>query len=136
MGTPLFFVGRRFEEERSRLGYTQISLGKVLDLTREQIGKYERGINWPGGEVLFSFAQHGADVLYIITNERKSASPAAFNPILLRQVVKDAEEALEAARIRMPPAKKGELIALLYDHFKGTQTVERATVKRFLQLVA
>ena len=136
MATPLSLVGRRFGEERSRLGHTQISLAEALGLTREQIGKYERGINWPGGEVLFSFAQRGADVLYIVTGERRTAVPGAFNAVLLRQVVEGAEAALQAKRLRLPPAKKAELISLLYEHFKSAGSVEQPTVERFLRLVA
>lgn len=69
-------VGRRFAEERDRLDRTQASLAKELGLTREAVGKYERGVNWPGGEVLFSFSQRGADVRYIVTGERAARGPA------------------------------------------------------------
>lgn len=129
-------VGRRFSEERARLGLTQISLAEQLDLTREQIGKYERGINWPGGEVLFSLAQRGADVLYIVTGERKNVAPGSFRADVLRQVVEGVEEDLQARRQRLPPTKKAELIALLYEQFSKAGQTDKQAIGRFLRLVA
>jgi transcriptional regulator with XRE-family HTH domain len=136
MSSELSTVGSRLKEERERLGLSQIKMAELAGASKHSQIDWEADRSSPNARYLGSISTAGADVLYIITNERRSTSPAAFNPILLRHVVKDAEEALQASRIRMSPSKKADLIALLYDHFKGAETVERATVKRFLQLVA
>lgn len=60
----------RVKEERERLGLTQAGIAMKCGVSREMWGKYERGQAIPGGDVLFSFAQAGADVQYIITGQR------------------------------------------------------------------
>ncbi len=113
---------------------TQIALANALEITREQVGKYERGINWPGGEVLFSFSQRGADALYVLTGERRTVPSCRLNAALLRCVLEHTEEALHVRRQRLPPVKKADLVSLLYEHFGEVKNVERGTVERFLRL--
>ena len=52
------------------MGLTQADMAKKCGVSREIWGKYERGQAIPGGDVLFSLAQAGADVQYIITGQR------------------------------------------------------------------
>lgn len=97
---------------------------------------YEQGAHSPGVEYLCGIAAAGADVLYIITGERRGAPPGDFNPGLLQHVIEGVEELLQAKRLRVAPAKKGELIAVLYDHYSKTgHPVEKSTTERFLRLV-
>lgn len=61
-------IGGRLTEVRKSLGFkTQEAAADASGVSREMWGKYERGQAMPGGEVLFSFAQKGADVQYILT---------------------------------------------------------------------
>lgn len=62
----------RIKEERDRLGLTQAEAGDRCGVSREIWGKYERGQAVPGGDVLFAFAQAGADIQYILTGQRAS----------------------------------------------------------------
>jgi len=68
--TYAYLLGQRLREERKRLLSSQRELADVCNITREAIGRYERGENIPGGDVLAKMAEAGADVLYILTGNR------------------------------------------------------------------
>lgn len=70
-------LGGRFAAERQRLGLLQSQLAEACGVSREMIGRYERGKAVPGGEVLFSFAELGADVQYVLTGRRCGESEPA-----------------------------------------------------------
>ncbi|HGB3291809.1 TPA: helix-turn-helix domain-containing protein [Salmonella enterica subsp. enterica serovar 40:-:1,5] len=59
----------RIKFERTRLSLTQAQAAMICGVSREMWGKYERGQAVPGGEVLFSFAEAGADIQYILLGE-------------------------------------------------------------------
>lgn len=50
-------VGRRMRQRRILVGMSQEKLGESVDLTFQQIQKYERGTNRMGSSRLFRFAQ-------------------------------------------------------------------------------
>jgi transcriptional regulator with XRE-family HTH domain len=50
-------VGKRVRERRSLLGFSQEKLGNSLDLTFQQVQKYERGANRVGAGRLYQLAQ-------------------------------------------------------------------------------
>lgn len=64
----------RLKEERERLKLTQADMAERCGVSREIWGKYERGQAVPGGEVLFTLAQVGADVHYILTGQRSTVA--------------------------------------------------------------
>lgn len=55
------YVGKRVRFRRKELGMTQTELGNMLDLTFQQIQKYEKGSNRIGASRLFEIAA-GLDV--------------------------------------------------------------------------
>src|ERR1700722_413890 len=50
-------VGTRLRQRRSLLGLSQTAVGKAVNLTFQQIQKYERGANRIGSSRLFEFAK-------------------------------------------------------------------------------
>lgn len=50
-------VGQRVREKRKELGITQDRLAQALDLTFQQVQKYERGVNRMSASKLFEAAQ-------------------------------------------------------------------------------
>lgn len=83
---------------------------------------YEAGKRAPDWEYLDSFAAMGADVLYILTGERRSSVPMpAANelPQRLRErltaAISAIEAGLEAVNRKATPAVKAELIMAAYD---------------------
>lgn len=126
----------RLREERQRLGMSQTDFGAHGGVKKVAQIHYEQDERRPDVDYLVGVAEAGADVLYIVTGERREVSPGSFNAALLRRVLEGTEAALQVRRRRLSPAKKAELVGLLYEHFKEPQNVERRTVERFLQLVA
>lgn len=61
----------RIKNERTRLSLTQAQAAMICGVSREMWGKYERGQAVPGGDVLFSFAEAGADIQYILLGESR-----------------------------------------------------------------
>lgn len=104
--------------------------------TRQSQSNYEKDARSPDARYLAAISAAGADVLYIVTGERRVAPHGAFRPDVLRQVIEGIEETLGAHRQRLTPEKKAELIALLYEQFARAGRVDRPTIGRFLKLVA
>ncbi|KAA5931520.1 MULTISPECIES: transcriptional regulator [Pantoea] len=57
----------RLIEERTRLGYSQVTFANQLDMTREGLRLYETGQRGIGGEFLAKAAMLGLDVQYVLT---------------------------------------------------------------------
>jgi len=72
-------VGDRLRARRTLLGLTQEMLADAVDLTFQQIQKYERGANRIGASKLYLFAQRlGVSVAYFFDEiDRKLGDPAA-----------------------------------------------------------
>lgn len=73
----------RITEERKRLKLGQEEAGLVCRVSREMWGKYERAKAAMGGDVLFLFAQAGADAQYILTGIRSNSAMAPEERVLL-----------------------------------------------------
>lgn len=104
--------------------------------TRQSQSNYEKNARSPDARYLAAIAGVGADVLYIVTGERRAAAPDALRAGVLREVVEGVEEAMRVRRQRLAPAKKAELIALLYEQFSKAGQVDKQAIGRFLRLVA
>lgn len=81
----------RLREERERLGLSQAEMAEKCGVSREIWGKYERGRAVPGGEVLFAFAQAGADILYVITGTR-AGGPLPRREVALVENYRQSDE--------------------------------------------
>lgn len=67
----IFVFGRRFREERERLGFTQRGLATRIATTERTIIAYETDATQPKLGKLILFYGAGADLLYILTGERQ-----------------------------------------------------------------
>jgi transcriptional regulator with XRE-family HTH domain len=136
MGVEKSTTGDRLREERERLGYNQTTFAALAGASKHSQIDWEKNTASPNTRYLGAIAKAGADVLYIITGERRTTDPLSFRPDLLQLVVEGIEELLHAKRLRVSPAKKGGLIVVLYEHYsKVGHTAEKATIERFLRLV-
>jgi len=68
-------IGSRIREERERLRLTQRAFGEIGGVEPNAQGKYESGERWPKADYLAAVAEHGVDVLYLLTGKRM-AQPA------------------------------------------------------------
>lgn len=77
------YLFERFAEERkNKLKLSQAEAAKKCGVSREMVGKYERGAAVPGGEVLAAFAEAGADIYYILVGKRQDEDqPEMLNPV-------------------------------------------------------
>lgn len=66
----LIDVGERFAEERQRLGYTQASFARLLDVTRMTLINIEAGKSDFKITQLIAAASAGVDIQYVITGVR------------------------------------------------------------------
>jgi transcriptional regulator with XRE-family HTH domain len=67
------FLGARLREERERLGLSQLAFGALADVSLRTEQDWERGVSAVKSDFLTVVAQHGVDVLYVVTGERLSA---------------------------------------------------------------
>lgn len=61
---------KRFKEERERLGFSQTAFAELGGATKWSLINWEAGRQTPNGAYLSAIADHGADVLYILTGQR------------------------------------------------------------------
>lgn len=110
-------AGGRLREIRDALGLSQSDLAKALGITREQVGRYERGIAVPGGEVLAKLATLGGDVLYFLTG-RRVPPPGRYEPDrdfgLLAQCIDGADAAIASAGLLVETEQRSRLYLGLY----------------------
>lgn len=66
-------LGARLREERERLGLSQLVFGALGDISLRTEQDWERGVSAVKSDFLNVVAQHGVDVLYVVTGERLSA---------------------------------------------------------------
>ena len=92
--------GERIKEERERLGFNQADFAALAEATRKTLFNWESGNASPNAAALSAWAQHGLDVLYVVTGERLSAQPA----------VDAAEQVLLDSYRRCKPDAKAHLI--------------------------
>lgn len=69
----------RLREERERLGLTQEAFGTAGGVLKRAVINYEKGERFPDVSFLAGVADAGADVLYIVTGKRGSASEGVLS---------------------------------------------------------
>ncbi|RMX08379.1 helix-turn-helix domain-containing protein [Corticibacter populi] len=67
-------IGSRLKQERERLGYTQPAFAEFAGAKRRTLIDWEKGVSSPTAVQLSGLARAGADVLYILTGDRRLAS--------------------------------------------------------------
>ena len=129
----------RMKEERVRLGLKQASAAELCGVSREIWGRYERGAAVPGGEVLFSFAQAGADIQFVLTGHRSSQQsnrgPEQIDVRRLERITEMLESAARLAGKRWPATKLAAVAAEVYNVLGGDRTLDEPQVERVLKLV-
>lgn len=97
-------IAQRLLEERQRLGYSQQYLAQAGGVTTREQRQYELGEDLPHANYLAALAEHGVDVVYVITGKRSTvvnisreqAQTLIDNRVLGQEVMQEgqAEEAL------------------------------------------
>lgn len=131
-------IGERLKEERKKLGLNQDGFAAIAGVSRRAYAEWESGNTSPTAVQLQEFHRAGADVAYVVTGIRSHAgtpAPEVVDVALVIRIATAVETALTKNRARIVPAKKEELVKLLYDHFSAKGRFEEETVERHLKLV-
>lgn len=127
---------------------TQARLGELCGVSREQVGKYERGKNAPGSEFLAAFASLGANISSLFpgpndrrvltANETPPAPYAGIRPDVVRIAIETLCMWLEKNDLHLAPASMAEAVLALCDIAASPEEViERAPAAlRMLKLAA
>lgn len=94
-------IGDRLKQERSRLGLNQTEFAALGFVTKDSQLNYEVGRRSPDSAYLSALADHGVDVLYVLTGRRERGGTA--------KVLELAESGASAElRLREHPLDMGE----------------------------
>lgn len=70
-------IGARIKAERERLGFTQTAFAALGEASKNSQLSWEKDAAHPNARVLSAWSAVGADVLYILTGERRPALPSS-----------------------------------------------------------
>jgi transcriptional regulator with XRE-family HTH domain len=62
-------IGERIKKERMRLGFSQTAFAALGNASKGSQISWEKGLASPNAYVLSAWAQHGLDVVYVLTSE-------------------------------------------------------------------
>ncbi|HCT6817137.1 TPA: helix-turn-helix transcriptional regulator [Morganella morganii] len=91
-------IGIRLKTERERLGLNQTDFAKLAGYSRSAQASYERDEKTPGGEYLQKIAEHGCDILYILTGQLTEAKSISEEE---NKLISNYRAMDEAARLNM-----------------------------------
>ncbi len=118
------YVGQRLKARRVGLRISQSEIGKALDVTFQQIQKYENGANRIGASNLFRLAQAlNVDVSYFFEDIGSGSKLKALSD-------------QPAARFEHDPMTQPESIKLVHNYFRITSTAVRARVFQLIKSIA
>lgn len=150
-------IGARLRRMRQARSQSQRAFAEAMDMPLPSYRDYEGGKRIPGGEALRRLAGVGIDTHWLLTGENLTAPAAgpamahdtrgtyrtpgadedAPGPLCTRrltEVLTAIETALEDIDRRLPPARKAELAAALYDLYEETgKAPTRRTLERFIR---
>lgn len=133
MSTP----SDRLKEERKRLGVSQVEFAALGGVGKRAQINYESGDRNPDADYLARVAEHGADVLYVLTGVRaavhqKLGSIAQARDLLLRlNVDRDVgAQLLPLLTMSMGSAALGEDESELLDLWRRCNDADRAVISQ------
>lgn len=69
-GELIHGIGRRFREERERLGFSRPDIAKEIGSSADTLKNWEGGKTSVNATALRFLSEHGGDALYIVTGRR------------------------------------------------------------------
>ena len=104
---PSSLVGYGLTVERQARNLSQAAAAAIAGVSREQWGKYERGISAPGADTLAKLQREGFDVIFVLTGERGPGIALSDDEKALVERYRLADEKIKAAAramLNMPAA--------------------------------
>ncbi|SCW97475.1 helix-turn-helix domain-containing protein [Pseudomonas sp. NFACC05-1] len=130
----------RLRAERTRLGLNQTDFAALAGVTKKTQMLYEAGERVPDANYLAAIAEAGADLSFIVTGQKNTATPsaAAWAPIdseKLGRIIEMLEAAAKQAGRRWPAKKLAETATEIYNALGDDQGFDQPRVERILKLV-
>lgn len=91
-------LGARLREERVRLGMTQAELAEIAGIHKNSQGNYENDVKAPDSKYLSLVAEHGVDILYVVTGTR---TPKTDISIEEQKLIENYRAMDDAARLNI-----------------------------------
>ena len=138
--TTLPSVCDRVRETRERLGWSQAELAERTEVSRDTVGRIERG-QLPDPVFLGKLSEEaGVSCDWLVLGRepppRERGDRAGPDESVLAGVIEGVEEELRELGTALEPKKKAELVVLLYDlmgHEEGAQP-GRAHIAKMIRL--
>lgn len=73
-------IGERLKSERARVGLSQVALADACGVNRGTLATWEKGEQGASAQILFTMAEQGIDVLFVVTGKRSNESEATLAP--------------------------------------------------------
>ena len=132
-------IGERLASLRDRLRLSQTDFAERLGISARAYQNYERGEREvPAAVITLLYEVFRVDPLWLLIgpglDPRGVDGPASLD--LIEEIVVAVESRLQRARKQLPPAKKGRVIRLLYQHFRDKPQFDPASVNDYLILAA
>lgn len=136
----------RLKAERERLGFNQTDFAAVAGASKHAQINWEKGASTPNAAALAAWAEHGLDVLFVVTGHRTNsdgatshrsvgAPPAVIDIERLSRVVKMLEASAKQAGRRWPAERLVAVAAEVYNVLVDEPALDEAKLERILKLV-
>lgn len=114
-------IGRRLFSVRARASLSQTAFAEALGVSPRAYQNYERGEREiPALLIRSLYLQYAIDPIWLLTGEGQNQPPSPLDMKRLQIVLEELEQRLDQLKARLVPAKKAELVMLVYNH-AGTQ---------------
>jgi len=137
-------TGKRIKEFRKSLPLSQGEFAKKLSTSKGYLSEIETGKSQPGAVIISTFVDiFSINGHWLLTGEGEmflsdAGQGSGINSTILRDVIAGIEDHLKRTRGDLPPAKKAELIALVYEEAMESEskTVNLITLQKLASLAS
>jgi transcriptional regulator with XRE-family HTH domain len=157
-------IGERIAEERKRLGMSQADFAKAIGVSLSSQKRYEKGEISPSVTYLTAAKKQGVNVSYLIEptseeiyhavclrayekakkhsvyspeadkNYRDLQTPTDLDGPLLLALLEGLEATLQSKVVALAPAKKAQMVVMLYRAFKAVGKIDQKMIEEAIAL--
>jgi len=141
----IYGFGERLKRVRKDLRLTQPGMAEKLGTAITSYNRYEKEHRVPDIEFINKVVEvSGCDAAWLLSGKGGAEAPApavqhGYNSGLMREIIETIEEIFVKEKRGLPPAKKAELIDLLYEELSNEASDEeqrKGKILRFTRLAS
>lgn len=141
-------VGERLKAFRKSKGLNIVNMADLLGISHGALSGLENNKSKPATDTLVNLCKNtDIDIYWLLTGEKSVREESTvhgeknddvpFDLNLVGQIIETVEELLQEEGTNLEPAKKRQLIELLYKYFiKTGEGIDKQTTRDYLKLVA